>query len=151
MHETILIASNKARDYCEGNIVMQEKNVGQPESQNAIFPIQENKRRGRPKKRHTYEEGFDVDESTNVGRPRSAAIHRRWQRDMIKPQFHLSRREAFEVFFKYLRSTKGKKALADIINQGSPGIGKLSDAQLGKYLEQTNLLSRYPHEVVIQG
>lgn len=128
---------------------MQEKNVGQAE-QKAIFPIQEEKRRGRPKKQRTYEEGFDV-EAAPVGRPRSAAIHRRWQRDMIKPQFHLSRREAFEVFFKYLRSTKGKKALADIINQGSPGIGKLTDAQLGKYLEQTNLLSRYPHEVVIQG
>jgi hypothetical protein len=128
---------------------MQEKNVGQNENQNAIFPIQENKRRGRPKKQHTYEEGFDVE--VPAGRPRSAAIHRRWQRDMIKPQFHLNRREAFEVFFKYLRSTKGKTALRDIINQGSPGIGKLTDAQLGKYLEQTNLLSRYPHEVVIQG
>lgn len=129
---------------------MQEKNVGQTESQ-PVFPIQEQKRRGRPKKRHAYEEGFDTDEAPVVGKPRSTAIHRRWQRDMIKPQFHLSRREAFEVFFKYLRSTRGKAALKDIINLGSPGIGKLSDAQLGKYLEQTNLLSRYPHEVVIQG
>lgn len=136
---------------------MQEKNVGQPEEQKPIF--QEPKRRGRPKARYAYEgwdQGSDGQEDADVepakvGKPRSAAIHRRWQRDMIKPQFHLSRKEAIEVFFSYLRSSRGKDALRNIINQGSPGIGKLSDAQLGKYLEQTNLLSRYPHEVVIEG
>jgi hypothetical protein len=126
---------------------MQDKNVTQPESK-SVYPIQEEKRRGRPRKQRR--EGWEHDD-VPVGRPRSAAIHRRWQRDMIAPQFHLSRKEAIEVFFKYLRSTRGKTALREIINSGSPGIGKLSDAQLGKYLEQTNLLSRYPHEVVIQG
>lgn len=122
---------------------MQDKNIVQPEGISAP-------RRGRPKgskgrKAYTRQEA-----EAPVGRPRSAAIQRRWQREWIKPQFHLSRNEAQEIFFKYLRSARGKSALKDIIEKGSPGIGKLNDNQLGKYLEETNLLSRYPHEVLIQ-
>lgn len=85
-----------------------------------------------------------------TGRKRSHAIHRRWQRDWIRPQFVLSRKEAFEIFMKYLRSASGKVALRDMILKGNVGIEKLSNPQLGKYLEHTNLLSRYPHDVVIK-
>lgn len=120
---------------------MQEKNVGQTEG--ASVP-----RRGRP--RGSKSRRMSVEREVSVGRPRSAAIQRRWQREWIKPQFRISRTEASEIFFKYLRSAKGKTALKDIIEKGSPGIGKLNDTQLGKYLEETNLLSRYPHEVLVQ-
>lgn len=85
-----------------------------------------------------------------IEKPRSSTLYRRWQRGWIKPQFAISRNEAYEVFLKYLRSTNGKSALREVIVNGSPGIGKLSDAALAKYLEKTNLLSRYPHEVVIK-
>lgn len=129
---------------------MQDKNPAQNDgNNNAIFPIQGERRRGRPRKQRQEQEGWS--DEAPVSRPRSAAMHRRWQRDMIAPKFHLTRKEALEVFFKYLRSTRGKEALRKIIAGGSPGIEKLNDGQLGRYLEQTNLLSRYPHEVLIQG
>lgn len=124
---------------------MQEKNSVTTEG----VPVP---RRGRPKGskgRKARQENTDREES--LGKTRSAAIQRRWQRDWIKPQFHLSRNEATEIFFKYLRSARGKAALKGIIDKGSPGIGKLNDAALGRYLEETNLLSRYPHEVLIEG
>lgn len=123
---------------------MQDKNVVQPEGVSAP-------RRGRPKGSKSRRGMTKQETEVSVGKPRSAAIQRRWQREWIKPQFHLSRNEAHDIFFKYLRSARGKTALKDIIEKGSPGIGKLNDTQLGKYLEETNLLSRYPHEVLIQG
>lgn len=141
---------------------MQERNIETVESQNV--PVVKPRGRGRPKgsknKPKFYaqpSEGWSLqatpdDEAALVsGKTRSASAHRKWQRDYIKPQFVLSRKEAYEIFFKYLRSAQGKNALRDLITQGSPGVGKLSDSSLGKYLEQTNLLSRYPHEVVIKG
>lgn len=131
-------------------------------------PAQAKSRRGRPKgsknRKSVYmlpEEGWDTEGSIEmvaptataapVGKARSAALHRRWQREWIRPQFSLTRKDAYEIFFKFLRSAKGKEALKKLITNGSPGVGKLNDVQLGKYLEQTNLLSRYPHEVVIKG
>lgn len=88
-------------------------------------------------------------EAQPVAKPRSG-IYRKWQREWIKPQFALSRKEAYDLFLNYLRSVAGKPALKELIVEGSVGVGKLSDSALGKYLEQTNLLSRYPHEVVIK-
>lgn len=134
-------------------------------------PTVKQSRRGRPKgsknRKSVYmlpDEGWDIDSSVEmatptatptatapVGKAKSAALHRRWQREWIRPQFSLTRKDAYEIFFKFLRSSKGKEALKKLITQGSPGVGKLTDTQLGKYLEQTNLLSRYPHEVVIKG
>lgn len=118
--------------------------------------------RGRPKgsknkpKFYTQpQEGWDQEAIEMLdkapARPRSEAIHRKWQREWVKPQFALSRKEAYEIFFKHLRSSKGKDALKELIVKGSPGVGKLSDSALAKYLEQTNLLSRYPHDVIIRG
>lgn len=144
-----------------------EVNYGETETEPHVDanPAQAAKRRGRPKgsknRKTVYampDEGWD-DESavemtttaTPVGKSRSAALHRRWQREWIRPQFTLARKEAYEIFFKFLRSSKGKEALRKLITNGSPGVGKLTDQQLGKYLESTNLLSRYPHEVVIKG
>jgi len=141
---------------------MQERNTEAVEPQNV--PVVKPRGRGRPKgsknKPKLYaqpSEGWNLqatpeDEKALVaGKARSASAHRKWQRDYIKPQFVLNRKEAYEIFFKYLRSADGKNALRDLITQGSPGVGKLSDSSLAKYLEQTNLLSRYPHEVVIKG
>lgn len=140
---------------------MQERNTEQTTEQQT--PFAPTKRgRGRPKgsknKPKFYaqpQEGWDqeaIDMTQKKAiRPRSEALHRKWQREWVKPQFTLSRKEAYEIFFNYLRSTRGKEALRDLIVKGSPGVGKLSDSALGKYLEQTNLLSRYPHEVVIRG
>ena len=133
-----------------------------------VQPAPTAKRRGRPKgsknRQRAYmmpDEGWDTDDtvdmatatapSPSVGKGRSAALHRRWQREWIRPQFSLTRKDAYEIFFKFLRSSKGKEALKKLITAGSPGVGKLTDQQLGKYLEQTNLLSRYPHEIVIKG
>ena len=138
---------------------MQEKYVIQQTEQNVPH---EPARRGRPKgsknkpKFNVPTEGWDQEaiemtQRAKVGKPRSAAYQRKWQREWIRPQFTLSRKEAYEIFFKYLRSAQGKSALKDLITQGSPGVGKLSDSALGKYLEQTSLLSRYPHEVIIKG
>lgn len=140
---------------------MQEKNIEQQVNQQAQ-PTQTAHRRGRPKGSKNKpkffapteswdEEAIEMTKQAKVGKPRSAALHRKWQREWIRPQFTLSRKEAYEIFFKYLRSSPGKSALKDLIIQGSPGVGKLSDNALAKYLEQTSLLSRYPHEVVIRG
>lgn len=137
---------------------MQDRNTEQHETQ--FVPIKRG--RGRPKgsknKPKLYaqpQEGWDQEaiEMTQKPtiRPRSEALHRKWQREWVKPHFALSRKEAYEIFFSYLRSSRGKEALRDLIVKGSPGVGKLSDSALAKYLEQTNLLSRYPHEVVIRG
>ena len=100
------------------------------------------------------QEGWDIEYekgSAKISKPKSSRVYKKWQREWIKPQFSLSRKEAYEVFFSFLRSASGKVALKDIIVQGSVGIGKMSDTALAKYLEQTNLLSKYPHEVVIKG
>jgi len=122
----------------------------------------ETPRRGRPKGSKNKprfsvstegwdQEAIEMTQRTKVAKPRSAAFHRKWQREWIRPQFTLTRKEAYEIFFKYLRSSQVKNALKDLITQGSPGVGKLTDSALGKYLEQTCLLSRYPHEVIIKG
>jgi hypothetical protein len=141
---------------------MQERNTEAVEPQNV--PNVPTRGRGRPKGSKNKSkmfaqpsEGWSLqatpeDEAALVsGKTRSASAHRKWQRGHIKPQFVLNRKEAYEIFFRYLRSAEGKNALRDLITEGSPGVGKLSDSNLGKYLEQTNLLSRYPHEVVIKG
>ncbi len=141
--------------------MMQEKERTEQETEQNV-PSNGHGRRGRPKgsknkpKFFAPTEGWDQEaiemtQRAKVGKPRSAAYHRKWQREWIRPQFTLSRKEAYEIFFKYLRSSQGKSALRDLITQGSPGVGKLSDSALGKYLEQTSLLSRYPHEVIIRG
>lgn len=95
-------------------------------------------------------EVIETGKADDIARPRSSTMYRRWQRSWIRPQFTISRKEAYDVFIKYLRSTGGKNALTEVIVNGSIGIGKLSDAALAKYLEKTNLLSRYPHEVIIK-
>lgn len=135
---------------------MQDKQT-QPESEKYLESTE-----ARPRKRRLTKaqpnlprtEGFVEeieDEEAPIKRPKSTALHRKWQREWLKPQFTLSRKEAYDIFFKYLRSSQGKNALMDIVKQGSPGVAKLSDNALGKYLEQTNLLSRYPHDVIIRG
>lgn len=97
------------------------------------------------------QEGWMKEEkSVDIGKKPSVAVRRKWQRDWIRPQFSLSRKEALELFVRYLRSSQGKVALKDIINDGFVGIAKLPDVSLGKYLEKTHLLSRYPHDVVIK-
>lgn len=83
---------------------------------------------------------------------KTSTYTRKWQRtDKIRPQFAVTRKDATEILFDYLRSVRGKEALRDLIVSGTPGIGKLSDAALGKYLEMTGLLSRYPHDVIVRG
>lgn len=139
--------------------MVQERNIEQTEQQAQPTPAP---RRGRPKGSKNKprfgppveswdEEALEMTRTARVGKTRSAAYQRKWQREWIRPQFTLSRKEAYEIFFKYLRSSQGRAALKDFIIQGSPGVGKLSDSALGKYLEQTSLLSRYPHEVIIKG
>lgn len=139
---------------------MQEKQTQQEETSKLGLPEDIKPRRRRrlmksqpvlPSPDGFEDESETEDAATAVKRPRSTALHRKWQREWLKPQFTLSRKEAYEIFFKYLRSAQGKSALMDIVKQGSPGVAKLSDNALGKYLEQTNLLSRYPHEVIIRG
>jgi hypothetical protein len=169
--ETRNMKSNQARQ-CETENNMSDDRMNFVETDETLLhdettKAQPAKRRGRPKgsknRKSVYmlpDEGWDIDSSVDmatptatapVGKAKSAALHRRWQREWIRPQFALSRKDAYEIFFKFLRSAKGKDALKKLITNGSPGVGKLTDAQLGKYLEQTNLLSRYPHEVVIKG
>lgn len=104
--------------------------------------------RGRPKgsknKRPMLTEGWSQD--------KASAYTRKWQKvDKIRPQFSLTRKDATEILFDYLRSVRGKDALRDLILRGNPGIGKLSDTALGKYMEMTGLLSRYPHDVIVRG
>lgn len=86
-----------------------------------------------------------------TGRPKSLAAHRKWQRDWVMPQFVLSRRQAQDMLLKYLRSKPGKSALLSVIEDGFVGLSKLPDNKLGEFLVSTNLLSRYPHEIVIRG
>lgn len=118
------------------------------------------KRRGRPKGSRNKPKLFAQPEEgwapqyeparRPAAKPRSGRMYRKWQREWIKPQFVLTRKEAYDLFLNFLRSIGGKDALREMIVQGSPGVGKLNDVALGKYLEQTNLLSRYPHSVVVK-
>lgn len=85
------------------------------------------------------------------GRPKSLATHRKWQRDWVMPQFVLTRRQAQEMLLKYLRSKPGKSALTAVIQEGFVGLSKMPDNKLAEFLISTNLLSRYPHEIVIRG
>lgn len=86
-----------------------------------------------------------------TGRPKSLAAQRKWQRDWVMPQFVLSRKQAHDMLLKYLRSKPGKAALTQVIEDGFVGLSKLPDNKLGEFLVGTNLLSRYPHEIVIRG
>lgn len=86
-----------------------------------------------------------------TGRPKSLAAQRKWQRDWVMPQFVLSRKQAHDMLLKYLRSKPGKGALTQVIEDGFIGLSKLPDNKLGEFLVSTNLLSRYPHEIVIRG
>lgn len=86
-----------------------------------------------------------------IGKPRSAATHRKWQREWVLPQFVLSRKQAQDLLVKFLRSKPGKPALSAIVSDGFIGIKKLPDVKLGEFLVTTNLLSRYPHQIVIRG
>lgn len=95
------------------------------------------------------QEGWEI--TKRIGRPRSTAAHRKWQRDWVLPQFVLSRKQAQDLLLKFLRSKPGKAALSAVINDGFVGIKKLPDVKLGEFLVNTNLLSRYPHQIVIRG
>lgn len=118
----------------------------------------ERPRRGRPKgrKNRIFAElpSHKGDYGTQLrikGRPKSLAAQRKWQRDWVMPQFVLTRRQAVDMLLKYLRSKPGKNALTQIIEDGFVGLSKLPDNKLGEFLVGTNLLSRYPHEIVIRG
>jgi len=82
---------------------------------------------------------------------KSVPFQRKWQRGWVLPQFVLSRKQAQEILIKYLRSKPGKQALTTIVNDGFGGLSKFADNKLGEFLVSTNLLSRYPHEIVIRG
>lgn len=94
-------------------------------------------------------EGWEV--VKKMGRSKSIAAHRKWQRDWVLPQFVLSRKQAQDLLIKYLRSKPGKSALTVVLTDGFVGIKKLSDIKLGEFLVTTSLLSRYPHQIVIRG
>lgn len=82
---------------------------------------------------------------------KSLAAHRKWQRETwALPQFVMSRKNAQELLVKYLRSKPGRNALITLVTDGFTGIGKMPDGKLGEFLVSTNLLSRYPHEIVIR-
>lgn len=83
---------------------------------------------------------------------KSLAAHRKWQREAwVLPQFLMNRKQAQELLVKYLRSKPGRNALITLVSAGFVGIGKMPDDKLGEFLVSTNLLSRYPHEIVIRG
>jgi len=115
------------------------------------------KRRGRPRKNRAFSDMSGSQKATPTqtlkitGRPKSLAAQRKWQRDWVMPQFVVSRRQAQDMLLKYLRSKPGKDALLTVIDQGFVGLSKLPDNKLGEFLVSTNLLSRYPHEIVIRG
>lgn len=121
-------------------------------------------RRGRPKgsknrpkfgfspaPRGTREEGWTTSTGKVFGKPKSLAAYRKWQREWVLPQFVLSRKQAQDMLVKYLRSKPGKAALTAVVIAGFPGLSNLPDNKLGEFLVSTNLLSRYPHEIVIRG
>jgi hypothetical protein len=119
-------------------------------------PVIVKKRRGRPRgsKNRLFagmqrEEGWGP--TPKLGRPKSLAAHRKWQRDFVLPQFVLTRKQATDLLVKYLRSKPGKPALSSLLLDGFVGTSKMPDNKLGEFLMTTNLLSRYPHEVVIRG
>lgn len=102
-----------------------------------------------PEYTDTRQEGWEA--TKKMGRPKSIAAHRKWQREWVLPQFVLSRKQAQDLLLKFLRSKPGKSALSAVINDGFVGIKKLPDVKLGEFLVSTNLLSRYPHQIVIRG
>lgn len=115
---------------------------------------QERPRRGRPPGRKNRRLRGSVPGTPDIkitGRPKSLITHRKWQRDWVMPQFVVSRRQAQDMLLKYLRSKPGKNALQAIIDRGFTGLSNLTDDKLAEFLISTNLLSRYPHEIVIRG
>lgn len=143
------------------NVMIDNVNHIDTERREETAPTKRQKRRGRPKgaknkpkfgylpSAQPREEGWEI--TKRIGRPKSVAAHRKWQRDFVLPQFVLSRKQAQDMLLKFLRSKQGKPALAAVINDGFVGIQKLPDEKLGQFLVSTNLLSRYPHEVVVRG
>jgi hypothetical protein len=90
------------------------------------------------------EEGWDFSKPAGESRQRRA-------RSRFTPQFTISRKDAYEMLFKYLRSVKGRMALKNIILNGFVGVGELTNDDLESYIEHENLISGSKHEVVIQG
>lgn len=101
-----------------------------------------------PEHSDVRQEGWEV--TKRLGRPKSIAAHRKWQREWVLPQFVLSRKQAQDLLLKFLRSKPGKSALSAVISDGFVGLKKLPDSKLGEFLVGTNLLSRYPHQIVIR-
>jgi len=145
------------------NATHPNQEYGKPSSQTGA--IQPGKRgRGRPpgsknkpkvELQEPQQEGwFKVQRTAKVSPPQTKGtiLHqKKWQRDLVKPQFVLTRDDTTEIFLQFLKSSAGKKALTDLVFDGFPGIGKLSDASLGKFVEHLGLLSKYPHDVIIKG
>lgn len=128
----------------------EHREESQQDQHDGFYPI---RRRGRPRgstnrTRRMPGEGASL---KITGRPKSLAAHRKWQRDWVMPQFVVSRRQAQDMLLKYLRSKPGKGALSKVIDEGFVGLSKLPDNKLAEFLVSTNLLSRYPHEIVIKG
>lgn len=128
----------------------EQRDEQQTEQHDGFYPI---RRRGRPRGSANKARRLSGDGTSLkiTGRPKSLAAHRKWQRDWVMPQFVVSRRQAQDMLLKYLRSKPGKGALSKVIDEGFIGLSKLPDNKLGEFLVGTNLLSRYPHEIVIRG
>lgn len=113
-------------------------------------PRKKGKRMGRPKgSKNKVKAAVALDQNGDLQGTRSTAIYRKFQRSWVKPQFAITRGEATALLTRFLRSKKGRSVLHQVICDGFRGIDRLSDDQLAKYLQNSNLLSRYPHEVVI--
>jgi hypothetical protein len=76
---------------------------------------------------------------------------KRARRRMFSPQFCISRKDAYELLFKHLRSVKGGVMLKNIILKGFSGGQTLSDDQLAGYIQNAHLLSKQHHEIVVEG
>jgi hypothetical protein len=120
----------------------------QPEQHDGFYALRRPRGRPRGRTRRMQGEGSAL---KITGRPKSLAAHRKWQRDWVMPQFVVSRRQAQDMLLKYLRSKPGKVSLSKVIDEGFVGLSKLPDNKLAEFLVSTNLLSRYPHEIVIKG
>lgn len=96
------------------------------------------------RKAYKKQEGWDYSKSSSTEMQRE-------RRYRFTPQFTISRKDAYEMLFKYLRSVKGRLALRNMILHGFAGVGELTDEALENYIENENLISKTRHEVVIQG
>jgi hypothetical protein len=125
------------------------------ETHKNLGAVQGKRGRGRPPGSKNKPKGFVEDQRegwfAGPSGKAPAMLQKKWQREYIKPQFVLSRQDTLDLFLRYLKSTEGKVALSDILNEGFPGLSRMNDSSLAKYLEKTSLLSRYPHDVIIKG